>query len=355
MFVTCQVGAEKAVKDELARRWPDFRGAFSRPGFLTFKLPDGFHLPGNFDLDSVFARAWGFSLGKVEETAQSEKTGRQGDKETGRQGDKECVAISLAPCLPLSLSPPLPVSLSPFRSAALARAVWDRFGDRPATRIHAWERDRFEPGEHRFEPSITPAAVEAYEALRRTCPSPQALAGGNHLAQPARIGDWVLDCAVVDPGQWWIGYHRARSVPTRWPGGLMPLALPPDAVSRAWLKMEEALRWSELPIPKRARCAEIGSAPGGASQALLARGLEVLGIDPAEMDPAVLGHPRFRHIRRRAADVPRREFRKIRWLTADMNVAPSYTLDVVESIVMHPEASVRGLLLTLKLLEWTLA
>ena len=136
---------------------------------------------------------------------------------------------------------------------------------------------------------------------------------------------------------------------------MMPMELPPDAVSRAWLKMEEALRWSQMPIPKAARCAEIGAAPGGASQALLARGLHVLGVDPAEMDPVVLGHPRFQHIRRRAVQVPRRDFRKVRWLTADMNVAPNFTLDVIEGIVTYPEVNIRGMLLTLKLPEWNLA
>jgi 23S rRNA (cytidine2498-2'-O)-methyltransferase len=309
LFVTCQVGAEKAVKGEVRRRWPDFRAAFARPGFLTFKLPAGLGLPGDFDLESVFTRAWGFSLGKASGP----------DPET------------------------------------LARAAWELAGDRPCERIHAWERDRFEPGEHRFEPSITPAAVAAYAALRGTCPRPQALARGDHLAEQARPGDWVLDCILIDPGQWWVGWHRVGGLPSRRPGGLMHLELPPEAVSRAWLKMEEALRWSQLPISEGARCVEIGSAPGGASQALLARGLEVLGIDPAAMDPAVLAQPRFRHIRRRAAGVPRREFRKARWLTADMNVAPNYTLDVVESIVTHAEVNIRGLLLTLKLPEWTLA
>ena len=101
--------------------------------------------------------------------------------------------------------------------------------------------------------------------------------------------------------------------------------------------------------------AEIGSAPGGASQALLARGLVVTGIDPAEMAPAVLSHPRFTHIRRRSMEVRRRDFQKIRWLTADMNVAPEYTLDAVEAIVTHPRVSIRGLLLTLKLPQWELA
>jgi hypothetical protein len=38
-----------------------------------------------------------------------------------------------------------------------------------------------------------------------------------------------------------------------------------------------------------------------------------------------------------------------------MNVAPNYTLSVVEDIVTHPEVNIRGMLLTLKLFEWKLA
>ena len=159
----------------------------------------------------------------------------------------------------------------------------------------------------------------------------------------------VMDCILVEPDEWWVGYHQAQRVATRWPGGMLELKLPPHAVSRAWLKMEESLRWSELPIADGGRCAEIGSAPGGASQALLDRGIVVTGIDPAEMAPEVLQHPNFTHLRRRANQVKRREFRKIRWLTADMNVAPRYTLDVVEEIVTHPQINIRGMLLTLKL------
>jgi 23S rRNA (cytidine2498-2'-O)-methyltransferase len=73
------------------------------------------------------------------------------------------------------------------------------------------------------------------------------------------------------------------------------------------------------------------------------------------MAPAVLSHPRFTHIRKRSTQVRRREFRKIRWLTVDMNVAPNYTLAAVEAIVTHPEVNIRGLLLTLKLPQWELA
>ena len=306
LFATCQVGAETALKREVARRWPAFRFAYSRPGFLTFKLGAQV-LPPGFDLEAVFARAHAFSLGKV----------------AGRDPE------------------------------ALAAGVWKLWGNRPVKRLHVWERDKATPGEHRFEPSITQAAVEAARALVESRES--RVQSKTLDSRAARRGEMVLDCVLVEPEEWWVGYHQVHSVASQWPGGMMPLELPPDAVSRAWLKMEEALRWSELPIPRGARCAELGSAPGGATQALLGRGLEVMGIDPAEMHPKVLEHARFTHIRRRATQVRRREFRKVRWLMADMNVAPQYTLDAADSIVAHPEVHVRGMLLTLKLLEWELA
>jgi 23S rRNA (cytidine2498-2'-O)-methyltransferase len=69
----------------------------------------------------------------------------------------------------------------------------------------------------------------------------------------------------------------------------------------------------------------------------------------------VLKDPHFTHLRRRSTQISRREFRKIRWLTVDMNVAPNYTLDAVEAIVLHPQVSIRGMILTLKLPEWSLA
>ena len=310
VMVTCQVGAESAVKNEVARHWPDFRFAYSRPGFVTFKLPDLYELPDDFKLRSIFARAHAFSLGKA----------------TGGDLDE------------------------------LAAQAWRVLGERPVARIHAWQRDEAAPGTRGFEPSITPAAVEAKEALRRLCPASQNLSPEDaDPSLPARQGEAILDCVIVAPGEWWIGYHRALSAQSRWPGGMMPLELPADAVSRAWLKMEEALRWSRLPIRPGARVAEIGSAPGGASQALLARDLNVTGIDPAEMAPEVLAHPRFTHIRRRAIQVRRREFRKVRWLMVDINAVPKYTLDVAEGIVTHPEVQIRGMLLTLKLTDWGMA
>ena len=165
----------------------------------------------------------------------------------------------------------------------------------------------------------------------------------------------MLDVVVVEPGEWWIGYHRAIRRSQRWPAGAIPVRLPEHAVSRAYAKLEEAVQWSDFPLTAEEECVEVGCAPGGASQALLDRGLFVTGIDPAEVDPTVLEHPRFRHLKKRGTEVRRQEFVGVRWLVADMNIAPADTLSEVESIVTNPQVSIRGLVLTLKLSEWSVA
>ncbi|HVX63288.1 MAG TPA: SAM-dependent methyltransferase [Pirellulales bacterium] len=305
LMITCQVGAERAVKGELARRWPEFRFAYSRPGFLTFKLPVEHGLTDDFNLQSVFARSYAFSLGK----ATGESLAARAEQ-----------AVRLA-------------------------------GERSFARLHVFERDRSAPGEHGYEPALSEAAAEADAAIRQAWP---AGAAPDERAI-AMQGELVLDCVLVQPDEWWLGYHRARAWASRRPGGLSRLKLPEGAVSRAYLKMEEALRWSHLPVRAGERAAEIGCAPGGSCQALLRRGLWVAGIDPAAVHPTVLADPHFAHIRKRGADVRRRDFGNIRWLMTDMNVAPSYTLDTVEAIVTHKQVRIRGLLLTLKLLDWKLA
>jgi 23S rRNA (cytidine2498-2'-O)-methyltransferase len=302
LFAVCQIGAEKALKAELAASWPEFRPAFSRPGFLTFKLPAEHGFVDDFDLKSVFARAYGFSLGKV----------------SGTFGEP------------------------------LIKEALQLVEEREFEQLHVWQRDALAPGEHGYEPGPTPLAEEVGALLNAARPNLP-------LNRRARAGQLVLDVAIVEPNEWWIGYHRAASMPSRWPGGVCEILAPDESISRAYFKMQEALLWSRLPVEAGDRAVEIGSSPGGSCQALLDKGLLVTGIDPAEMDESLLAHPHFTHLRKRSAEVKRREFRGVKWLMADSNVAPAYTLDAVEAIVTHSETNVRGMLLTLKLLDWKLA
>jgi 23S rRNA (cytidine2498-2'-O)-methyltransferase len=323
IFITCQIGAEAAVKGELARNWPGLRFAYSRPGFLTFKfvgehgcaatgtpqrafptVPSPPSLNDKCEIGSVFARAASFSLGKAAGATIEERAGN----------------------------------------------VWKLAEGRGFDRLHVWQRDLFSPDHRSMQSPDRPAIVSEAEAAIRQKMPPQIDIDPTARTVP---GNLVLDCVLVEPDEWWVGCHRAFNTASCWPGGLFFAPAPPDAVSRAYLKMEEALAWSRLPARPGDLCVEIGAAPGGSSQALLNRGLRVIGIDPADIDPVVVANPNFEHWKMRGADVRRREFRKVRWLTADMNVAPRYTLDTVEAIVTHREVHIEGLLLTLKLMDGT--
>ncbi|MEZ6124258.1 MAG: SAM-dependent methyltransferase [Planctomycetaceae bacterium] len=159
---------------------------------------------------------------------------------------------------------------------------------------------------------------------------------------------------IVEQNEWWLGWHNPKHRPC-WPGGAPPIELPPSAVSRAWLKMHEAVSWGCVPIQKGDVVAEIGGAPGGAAQYLLTLGATVIAIDPAEMDPSLANEPRLIHVRRRARDVPKRDLKNVRWLTIDINMPPSYTLEVVRDYVTERRLPLQGLIVTLKLADWKLA
>lgn len=315
LFAVCQCGAELPLKNEIAAGPVDARPAFSRPGFVTFKLGDEVAEPEQFQLPSTFARTFGFSLGKVQ----------------GESSDE------------------------------LAKAAWELPGvvaflaEHEVVDLHVWQRDAAVPGVKGFEPGPTALAHAVEEQLRKHSPIESLQSMPDLPRQPSRRNRWVLDVVMVEPGEWWIGCHYTNRRLDCYPGGVLPVTLPEHAVSRAYLKMQEALQWSALPIARGDLCVELGCAPGGASQALLEYGLRVLGVDPAEVDEALLAEERFTHIRRRSAEVRHKQLRGVRWLAADMNVAPTYTLDAVEEVVGIEHANVRGMILTLKLADWALA
>ena len=303
LFAACQTGVEWALKDEVARRWPQLRFAFSRPGFVTFKNAE-VASPGKSNplVGSVFARTCGWSLGHV-----------KGDSD----GD-------------------------------LITRVWDTLRDVPAAaHIHVWKRDAAVPGDNGFAPGPTEQETQLGHRIAAECPHDLKLSV-NEIARP---NDTVFDCVIVEPDQWWLGMHHVESVGQRWPGGVPKLSIPDEMISRAYLKVCEALSWSRLPAISGDAFVEIGCAPGGSAQALLDRGFSVTGIDPADVDPRLRDRPGFAHIRKRGADLRRVEYRPFRWLIADLNVAPSYTLDTVEDIITHKDVKVEGMLLTLKLMD----
>lgn len=303
LFTTCQVGAEKALKEEIARDYPELKFSFSRPGFLTFKSPS--ELPPDYELRAVFARAYGLSLGKV-------KT--------------------------------LPELLEKARGLGIGKP-----------RLHLFERDLHPHSEE-------PMGYEKGARARILRAEIEALPGFAEVFEKdpfAAAGDWVFDAVVVEENEFWWGVHQHSPLHSRAPGADPGFVLPEDAPSRAYLKLEEALDWSGAPLKAGDHAVEIGSAPGGASLALLRRGVNVVGIDPGEMDPRVLrfrGGARFEHIMRPVATVPREELpESVEWLLLDMNVEPRISLFSVDRLATRMSDTLLGMILTVKLNQWDFA
>lgn len=297
LFVICQNGTESAVRKEIQRSHENLKLAFSRPGFVTFKVDPQGSFPEKFTLKSALARTVGWSLGRLE----------------GEDGD------------------------------GLIRQLCAEFDLSSFEHLHVWQRDAAIPGHRGFVPGITPLAEEVGQRILAASGANLSL---NRITAPdAKVFDLVL----VEPNQWWSGYHFANSVAGRWPGGVPPFDLSHDVISRAYWKAREALLWSGIRVGEGDWCAEIGSAPGGCAQLLLEFGANVIGIDPAEMDASILEHPNFTHIRKRGREVKKKELREVKWLFADLNIVPNYTLDTVAEIVSNAQVNVQGMILTMKL------
>ena len=218
------------MKRELAQKRPDLRFAFSRPGLTTFKVD-----AARVDEPSAssFARAYGRSLGR---------------------------ATTVAEVLAHAAGLPQPLVLH----------VFERDPDRPATsaigaRGHACRR------------AAKPARCRT---VRR----------GVRSRSPCHVIDVIVAPGEEPDDGIFVGYHRHDDTRGPLPGGVPHVAIPPAAPSRAWAKIEEAIRWSGLTPRPGEHAIELGSAPGGASFALLERGLHVHGVDPGAMDPRVLAY-----------------------------------------------------------------
>ena len=288
LFATCQVGTERILKEELAQRFPFLRPAFSRPGFITFKdSREGDGIGPDFELGAVFARAYGASLGEVQPSEAAERIRGLAEK---------------------------PI-------------------------VQLWLRDVAAPGE---EGDALESRAREGERLTQLLASQ-----GLTITGAPAVGQQVFDIVVVEDASWWLGVHK-HSIDHP-PSPLVPVH-PPEAPSRAYLKVEEAIRWFGLALREGDVALELGSAPGGVVYALLARGLKVTGIDPGEMAPVVKANKRFTHLAMSAFDVRENHLpKRVDWLLLDMNTEPELGLRAVEHQIKLGRMPTYGAILTLKL------
>ncbi len=311
LFCVCQAGAEAAVAEELTSSRPGLRRAFARPGLITFKDPAG-EVPAEVEITAVLVRAFGAAIGPVADVPE------------------------------------------------LLAAVERHCPEGQAVRLHVFERDIAKPGDEPPGHAYGPLAAAAQAQIEAQWPASQPTARWPLLAgSRAEAGDWVLDVIVAADEPWWLGFHRHGPGHAPTPGGRIAVDMPPEAPSRAYRKLEEALIWSQAPLRPGDTAVEIGSSPGGASYALLRRGVEVIGIDPAKMAPVVLDYNKdlpgnhFVHLQRPMSLVQRGDLpTTLHWVLLDVNLAPQVALITARRLAAHPRPALMGVLLTLKLDDW---
>lgn len=301
IFTTCQVGAEQALKAELARLRPEWKFAYSRPGFVTFKLPEGERLKPGFDLDSIFARAFGLSVGKAKGASFEERV----------------------------------------------EAVKQAKAEHKAQTVHVWGRERQDGRDAKRDKPLEPA--DLVEQARA------AMASFSGDVTRVKKGGLVLDVVIVESGEWWLGLHEQNENHRPWVGGVFTRELPAEAPSRAYLKLEEGVEWAQFPLKAGQRALEFGAAPGGAAYALLQRGLSVVGVDPGEMAASILCDYRFVQLRRQALQVTPEEVKGVDWVFSDMNLPPDDVFKVFKKLMPAWRGTIKGGLVTLKLSNWEAA
>ena len=231
IFTTSQVGAEPIIKEEIIGQFPEARLAFSRPGLLTFKLPDEniqalqkMEVP----LKSVFARTWGYSIGSVRGETVEE--------------------------------------------------ILDR--------IHVFGRDLHKIGDYKFEPRLTDEAYDLCRQLSEAYPFDSLKSKDQHEA--ALEGETVLDVILVNPTpparvtdfvakretseeaqapkplkarkgrekkagprfEWLIGCHRVHSFQSAFPGGI-PCS---SCLNPLCCRINSGSSWQGASFPRWKRC-----------------------------------------------------------------------------------------------------
>ncbi len=288
------VGSEQALKAELRRLRPNWHLAYSRPGFITFKAVDGRLFGPTVRVPGFFARVYGACLFKA---GRAELPGRLEELLDG------------------------PEFSTKFRLHVFSRIETDSEAQ-----------------------SFASAAADDARAV---------LAERFYREAVPVNGDMVIDVVAVCKDEIWVGSHRHYEGLSPFPGGRPMLDLPPEAPSRSYLKMKEALLLTGAPLRHGDTALEIGSSPGGSSYCLLQTGINVIGVDAGRMDQVCIcctGAPWFRHLACQAGDVRLSDLSApVQWLVLDINARPAIALAQLHHIVSLTSTDLIGAFLTLKI------
>jgi 23S rRNA (cytidine2498-2'-O)-methyltransferase len=198
--------------------------------------------------------------------------------------------------------------------AAVSEAAWSLRGKRVAVQARKAEG---------FHPSYSPLQVK--QAI-------DVPLSGELGAKPTiREMDLVIS-VFLTPSAALIGCSTPQENMSSWSGGAIHFQKENGDISRAKFKLMEAEDVFGLDFSGYRNALDIGAAPGGWSSLLLERGLSVTAIDPADMHPSLLKHPKFTYLKKNASNVKLRD-KSFDLFVCDMSWEPRRMAQLVANLL----------------------
>ena len=107
----------------------------------------------------------------------------------------------------------------------------------------------------------------------------------------------IVISILCTPDKSYLGISLAQENLSSWPGGARHFAQTSEQISRAEFKLLEALETFGVTLPTSGRALDLGAAPGGWTRLLLEAGLDVVAVDPANIDPRLAHRRQLEHYR----------------------------------------------------------
>ncbi len=123
-----------------------------------------------------------------------------------------------------------------------------------------------------------------------------ALSALAHAPLDVRKPEQILS-VVIAGNRVYAGVSTPLQNVSNWAGGRRRFAYEPEMVSRAEFKLLEAIEVFGLEMPRGGLAMDLGASPGGWTRVLLEKGMSVVAVDPARLDPRIADDPRVTHER----------------------------------------------------------
>jgi 23S rRNA (cytidine2498-2'-O)-methyltransferase len=155
---------------------------------------------------------------------------------------------------------------------------------------------------------------------------------------------------VITKDRAYIGLSLVRDNISSWAGGERRFKREQGQISRAEFKLIEAFETFGLTLPENGLALDMGAAPGGWTRILMENGLNVVAVDPANMDPWLLSSEQVSHaqvsIQKYLQDAPQFDL-----IVNDMRMDVRKSARIMLTAAEHLKPGGFALM-TLKLPEW---